>query len=256
MTSLYYLDQNPLGNQAVVFLHGLGANGSSWFYQFEALKQEPFRLIAPDFPGFGNSRYDGRRWNFHRIAKDVAGLIDELNIAPVYLVGLSMGGVIAQQLVLDYPNLVQKLVLVSTFSVLKPASVSQWFYFLQRIMVVHTMGLATQAKIVARRIFPDPDQQQLREMAETQISQADPKAYRAAMRSLSMFDSRKRLREITSPTLVLSGANDSTVAPSRQKLLADGILGSKHVIIPGAGHAVAIDHHEMFNQYLLEFIKG
>lgn len=255
MTSLYYLDQNPMGNKAVVFLHGLGANSTSWFYQFEALKHEPFRLIAPDLPGFGNSRYDGRGWSFPRITKDVAELINELNIAPVVLVGLSMGGVIAQQLVLDYPNLVQKLVLVSTFSVLKPASVSQWFYFLQRIMVVHTMGLATQAKIVARRIFPGPDQQELRELAETQISQADPKAYRAAMRLLSMFDSRRRLREINSPTLVLSGANDSTVAPSRQKLLADGIFRSKYVMVPGAGHAVAIDQHEIFNQYLLEFIN-
>jgi 3-oxoadipate enol-lactonase len=120
--------------------------------------------------------------------------------------------------------------------------------------VVHVVGLNTQARVVARRVFPLAEQQALREMAEKQISSADPRAYRAAMRHLGLFDSRSRLKQINVPTLVISGGNDSTVSPDRQKALADGILGARQVIIPQAGHAVAIDQFETFNRHLLGFL--
>jgi 3-oxoadipate enol-lactonase len=238
----------------VLLLHGLGANGSSWTLQFDPLIAAGFRPIAPDAPGFGDSPYDGRGWNFRKVAADFASLLDELQTGPVHLVGLSMGGVIAQQFAFDYPGLVQKLALVSTFSMLRPANLSQWLYFLQRLVVVHVVGLDTQAKVVARRVFPLTEQQPLREMAEKQISSADPRAYRAAMRHLGLFDSRSHLKQINAPTLVISGANDSTVSPVHQKVLADGIPGARQVIIPDAGHAVAIDQFEAFNRHLIGFL--
>lgn len=255
MSRLHFLDPNPGGAPAVLLLHGLGANGSSWSLQFDALTSAGMRPIAPDAPGFGSSAYDGRGWSIKRVAAELAGLLVELDTGPAYVVGLSMGGVIAQQFALDTPRLVRKLVLVSTFSVLQPDGFSQWFYFAQRMLVVHTVGLATQSKVVARRVFPEPGQQVLREMAEEQIAAADPRAYRTAMRSLGLFNSRQRLKEIKAPTLVISGASDSTVTPARQKMLADEIGGARQVIIPGAGHAVAIDQFEAFNHELMEFLN-
>jgi pimeloyl-ACP methyl ester carboxylesterase len=254
MTGLHYLDPNPAGSPAVLLLHGLGANGSSWILQFDPLSAAGMRPIAPDAPGFGGSQYDRRGWSFKRVAADLATLLDELQTSPVHLVGLSMGGIIAQQLVLDYPHLVRKLVLVSTYTVLRPENLSQWRYFFQRLIVLHALGLKQQAEIVARRVFPDPEQETLRQMAAAQIASADPRAYRTAMRSLGLFDSRRRLREIKAPTLVITGECDSTVSPARQKLLADGITGARQVVIPGAGHAVAVDQYEAFNRILLEFL--
>jgi pimeloyl-ACP methyl ester carboxylesterase len=125
---------------------------------------------------------------------------------------------------------------------------------LQRLLVVHTLGLEQQAKIVARRVFPNPEHAELRRMAETLIASADPRAYRAAMRSLGLFDSRKRLAEIKIPTLVITGADDSTVPPSAQTLLAQSIPNARQVVIPKAGHAAAIDQAEAFNHHLLEFL--
>lgn len=255
MTGLHCLDPYPGGSPAVLLLHGLGANGSSWTLQFEALKAVGLRPLAPDVPGFGDSKYDGRGWGFKRVAMELAGLVIELHSGPVHVVGLSMGGVIAQQFVLDYPQLVRKLALVSTFSVLRPSGFSQWFYFAQRALGVHTVGLAAQSKIVARRVFPGSGQEALREMAEKQIASADPRAYRAAMRNLGLFNSRLRLNQIKAPTLVISGANDTTVAPVHQKVLMEGIPGAKQVIIPDSGHAVAIDQFEAFNEILLGFLK-
>jgi pimeloyl-ACP methyl ester carboxylesterase len=256
MGGLYFLDPNHAGSPAVLLLHGLGANSSSWTLQFDPLIAAGMRPLAPDAPGFGQSRYDGRGWSFKRVAAALAGLLNELHTGPVHVVGLSMGGVIAQQFVFDYPELVRKLVLVSTFSVLRPENLSQWGYFLQRVVVVHTLGLKQQSEIVARRVFPDAGQETLRKMAAEQIESADPRAYRAAMRSLGLFNSQRRLKEIKAPTLVITGECDSTVSPARQKLLADGIPNAKQVIIPNAGHAVAIDQFETFNKALLEFLMG
>jgi 3-oxoadipate enol-lactonase len=256
LKGLFSLDPNPAGTPVVLLLHGLGANSSSWTLQFDPLIAAGMRPLAPDAPGFGKSRYDGREWSFRRVAADLAGLLNELDTGPVYVVGLSMGGVIAQQFALDYPEFVRKLVLVSTFSVLRPKNLSQWGYFLQRVIVVHTLGLKQQSEIVARRVFPDAGHESLRKMAAEQIASANPRAYRAAMRSLGLFDSRRCLKEIKAPTLVITGECDSTVSPVRQKLLANGIPGAKQMVIPNAGHAVAIDQFQAFNKALLGFLSS
>ncbi len=251
---IHLLDPNPTGSPAVLLLHGLGANGSSWTLQFAPLIAAGMRPLAPDAPGFGDSRYDGRGWTFERVAATLAGMLDTLQTGPVHVVGLSMGGVIAQQFALDHPERVRKLVLVSTFSFLRPENLSQWGYFFQRALVVYTLGLPRQAEIVAWRVFPEPGQETLRQMAIEQISAADPRAYRAAMRLLGLFDSRKRLAGLRVPTLVITGADDSTVSPERQALLAAGIPAARQVTLPAAGHAVSIDQYEAFNRILLEFL--
>lgn len=249
-----YLDPGDPGNPGVLLLHGLGADGTSWALQLDALISAGLRPIAPDLPGFGQSAYDGRGWSLQRMAALLAELVTGLDAAPVHLVGLSMGGVVAQQFAIDHPQHVRKLVLVSTFSVLRPRNFSQWLYFIQRFVVVHGLGLEQQARLVAKRVFPNPEQAELRRMAEEQIASADPRAYRAAMRCLGLFDSRKRLAEINIPTLVITGADDSTVPVTAQTRLAQAIPSAQQVIIPNAGHAVAIDQAEIFNRHLLKFI--
>lgn len=251
---MHFLDPGDPNSPGVLLLHGLGADGTSWALQLDALISAGLRPIAPDLPGFGQSAYDGRGWSLQRMAALLAELVTGLDAAPVHLVGLSMGGVVAQQFALDYPQHVRSLTLVSTFSVLRPKNLSQWLYFIQRFLVVHTLGLEQQAKLVARRVFPSPEHAELRRMAEKQIASADPRAYRAAMRCLGLFDSRKRLSEIRIPALVVTGADDSTVPPERQSLLAQSIPDARQVVIPNAGHAAAIDQAEIFNRHLLEFI--
>lgn len=255
MTTVHYLDPHPAGAPAVLLLHGLGADGSMWSLQLEALAAAGFRPLAPDIPGFGHSPYDGRGWNFRRIAGQVKTLLEALQIGPVHLVGLSLGGVIAQRFTLDYPHFVRKLVLVSTFSALRPKSTSQWLYFLQRLLLVHLVGLEQQARLVARRVFPAPEQEALRNMAVARIAGADPRAYRAAMRALGTVNLYKRLREIRVPTLVVTGERDTTVLPEQQKTLAEGIPGARQVFIAGGGHALTIDQAEAFNSVLLAFLQ-
>jgi pimeloyl-ACP methyl ester carboxylesterase len=254
MTTLNYLDPNPAGHPTVLLLHGLGADATSWTLQLPALAGAGFRPIATDTPGFGHSPYNGRGWSIRHMAADMARLLEELQTGPAHVVGLSMGGTIAQQLALDYPHLTRRLVLVSTFAVLRPDTLSDWYYFMQRFILVNTLGLPAQAKVVAQRVFPGPRYGQLREMLVESISGADPRAYRKAMTSLGLFNSVKRLGEIKAPTLVVTGTDDTTVTPARQRLLVEGIPAARQVIVPDAGHAVPVDQAERFNRELLAFL--
>src|SRR3990172_8580936 len=105
MSTLHYLDPNPAGRKAVLLLHGLGADAASWTLQLPVLTAAGFRPIAPDTPGFGQSPYDGGGWSIRRVAAGMAGLLKELKTGPAHVVGLSMGGTIAQQFALEYPLL-------------------------------------------------------------------------------------------------------------------------------------------------------
>jgi pimeloyl-ACP methyl ester carboxylesterase len=227
MSDLHYLDPYPLSDPAVLLLHGLGADSSSWTLQFAPLGAAGFRPIAPDVSGFGKSAYDGQGWNVRGAADSIADLISKLGAAaPAHVVGLSMGGVIAQQLALDSPRLVRRLVLVSTFSHLRPDTLRGWLYFTRRAVLLYTLGIRAQATLVARELFPEPAQEPIREILVEQISRADPRAYRAAMRALGTFNSSGRLHEIQSPTLVVTGERDTTVSSRNQAQLVRLIRGA------------------------------
>ncbi len=252
--TLYYLDENPAGKPAVFLFHGLGANNNSWQMQIPDLVQAGYRVVATDAPGFGQSPNPGAKTSVKLVANLFSGLVDHLGLTSIIVVGISMGGTHALQMAIDYPARIEKLVLVNTFSKLNISNPLVLPYFALRLLLIHTLGLETQAKSVARRIFPKPDQELLRREYMSQVQQADPRAYRATMRSLFRFNQNKRLSEIRCPTLVISGERDTTVPLKTQMQLVERMPNVKHVIIPDAGHAVTIDQYAKFNQVLLDFL--
>jgi 3-oxoadipate enol-lactonase len=174
---IHYLDFGSPGQDVVVLLHGLGATGDSWGLQFPALREVGFRVIAPDMRGFGKSGCPGGSLTIRTMARDVIDLLSHLGIRQAHIVGISMGGTIALQLALDAPESVENLVLINTFASLRPDNPRVWLYFGLRFMLIHTLGLETQARAVAHRIFPHPDQEPLRLILLDQICQADLKGW-------------------------------------------------------------------------------
>lgn len=122
---LHYLDLNSAAPTPVVFLHGLGANGTSWQLQFAPFEGAGYRLIAPDLRSFGQSPYPGHT-SISAMAEDLRALLDHLQIPKAHLIGISLGGTVALQFALDYPQSVDKLVLTNTFAHLRPKSLSVW----------------------------------------------------------------------------------------------------------------------------------
>ena len=252
---LHYDDPNPGGNPVVLLLHGLGATNESWAAQVPVLVEAGYRVIAPDARGFGHSTYPGHT-SVHAMAADMAELLQHLEISRAHVVGISMGGTLALQLAMDHSTYVQSLLLANTFAKLRPDAWSGWLYFALRLLLVHTLGLEAQARAVVRRIFPQENQEHLREALVAQIMQADPRGYRATMRALARFNVEGRLAEIGVPTLVISGENDTTVQPKYQRALAALIPSARQMVIPEAGHAIIVDQPQAFNRELLKFLEG
>ncbi|HVN56468.1 MAG TPA: alpha/beta hydrolase [Anaerolineaceae bacterium] len=250
-----YLDISPQQKEAVLLLHGLGATGASWQLQIEALQTAGMRIIAPDLPGFGNSKYNSPTWSIRGVADILAQMMKNLVDQPVAVVGISMGGVIALQMGIDHPALVDRLVLVNTFARFRPDSIKGWLYFLHRAVLVSARGVAAQAPYVAKRIFPDPGQEMLRYILVDQILKSDPRVYRSAMRSLALFDSTRRLTSIKKAVLVISGECDTTIPVKIQRQLVERIPKARQVVIPQGGHAVIVDQPSIFNRVLLEFLQ-
>ncbi len=179
----------------------------------------------------------------------MAGMMEKSETGPANIVGISMVGTIALQLALEYPQLVEKLILVSTFAVLCPDTLSEWLYFLQRFILVNTLGLPGQVKL------PDSQNEPFHRILVDSIMKADLYAYRAVICSLGLFNIVERLREIKVPTLLVNGTKDTIVPPARQPHLREGISGAKQVIDPNTGHAMNMDHPETFNSELIAILR-
>ncbi len=251
---LHYLEENSASPNPILLLHGLGANSTSWQLQIPSLIASGFRVIAPDTPGFGHSTPPGRVRSIADLTAYLPTLLDHLEITATHVIGISMGGTQALQFALDHPARVKSLVLVNTYAKLNLHDPRTWPYYLARFIVLHLLGLPLQARMVSQRIFPAEEQQPLREMFISQVLQAHPKTYRAAMRALSRFNVAHRLSEVRIPTLIITGANDTTIPPAVQRQLAESIATAKQVIIPGAGHAVSVEKADLFNQLVADFL--
>lgn len=252
--TLNYLDENPQGKATVLLLHGLGATSQSWALQIPVLTEAGFRVIAPDMRGFGASTYPGGSYNIEDMAADMVALLKTLGIQKTNVVGISMGGTVALSLVCDYAQFIEKLILVNTFARLRSAKPADLLYYGMRFALIYTLGLKTQAKAVAKHIFPKAEQEELRALLIEEISQANPAGYRAAFTALARFNRTACLSQIKTPTLVVTAADDTTVPLLHQRHLAEGIPGAQQVVISAAGHAVIVDQPKAFNKTMMDFL--
>jgi 3-oxoadipate enol-lactonase len=252
--SLHYYDLNSGGAPIVILLHGLGATGDSWQLQLPALLESGYRILAPDMRGFGKSSYPEGPNSPRIMAEDVANFLNRLEVTSVYVVGISMGGTIALQFALEHPSMVDSLLLVNTFARLRPRKISYWLFYSIRFLLIQVLGIPYQARFVAKRLFPYPEQELLRETFYNQIIQANPAGYRSTIKSFVNFNVTDRLCEIQSPTLVVTGDEDTVVPPKTQKELADKIPNADQVVINNTGHAVIVEKPEEFNHVMLGFL--
>ncbi|MHC1741088.1 MAG: alpha/beta fold hydrolase [Anaerolineaceae bacterium] len=251
---IYFADPCPNNKRVILLLHGLGSDSTSWQLHMNTLISLGYRPIAVDLPGFGISPYTSARWIIRRVALLIAKQLIDIRSEPIILIGLSLGGVVAQKILQIRPKKIEKVILISTFSRLHPKIKSNLPYLGRRIIQVFSGNIRQQARIVADRLFPLPDQKDWHDYLENQVINANPKIYRQAMMSLAIFNSRPWMKDIYLPCLVVTGDKDSTVTVRDQKRLAKLIRGSQHIIIKGGGHAVNVDHFQEFNHILQEFL--
>lgn len=237
----------------IVLLHGLGSSSADWPDQVAAFAPR-FPVIAVDLPAHGRSPRLPETPGVDGMAEGVAALLRGLGEEPAHVVGLSLGGCVGLALALRDPEAVRSLTIVNAFARLRPVGVAGLWRMLRRVAVAVTRPMPVVAADVARAMFPHPGQEALRRRAAASLAANDRWTYLALMRAVAGFDVRTRLAEVRRPTLVITGAADTTVPRAAQALLAQRITGSRWIVVPDSGHATPHDQPAAFNRHVLDFI--
>jgi len=243
----------------VLFLHAFPLNRSMWEDQIKALLSENrFRLVAPDWRGFGESDIISEVSTMEMFADDLAGLMDSLGIDTAILCGLSMGGYVAFAFLRKYPQRVQGLILADT----RPgADTPEAQANREKVaLLAETEGpgaiadlqLPTLISDYTRRHSPKVELR-IRQM----IMAATPQGIAAASRGMAVRnDSTDLLNNIVYPTLVLVGEQDVLIPADVAKDYATRIPGAQFVIIPHAGHISNLEQPQTFLQAISGFLHA
>ena len=240
---------------AIVFLHGLGSCADDWTWQLPAFERD-HRVVLVDLPGHYRSPLPGARLTVEAMADAVAALLAQLREPPAHVVGLSLGGCVALALALRSPERVRSLTVVNAFARLRASSVAATVRLGVRLVLLAAAPMALVAAVVARGLFPWPEQAPLCAAAARSLARTSRRAYIAGVRAIAGFDARSALARVRCPTLVVAGADDATIALEAKEALVRSIAGARWVIVPGSGHVTNIDQADAFNATLREFIAA
>lgn len=249
---LYY-EQEGQGSD-LVLIHGLGGSLHDWDAFMPDLARV-HRVLRWDVRGFGQSDKPAGPYTPYLFARDLAGLVRALGIAKTHVAGISMGGVIAQRFVLDYPELVSSLTLISTSSEVSESARKAWE---KTASIIEQRGFSSNVEAAQRVFAPSFAKQNLQAvqvMAERTATN-DPRAYAAAARAIGSYNWTEELGRIHAPTLILQGRDDVLTPPGGSIKLSRGIPRSRLLMIPECGHVVPVEKPLLFQQTLLAFLAG
>jgi pimeloyl-ACP methyl ester carboxylesterase len=255
--------------EPLLLIMGLAADSTAWAFQVPELSKH-YRTIVFDNRGVGRSSKPPGPYSIHQMADDARALLDSLAIERCHVVGVSMGGMIAQELVLRCPERVRGLVLACTYP--EPdADVEE-----QRHVTLAKFGGSVDAaggvKIDFSALDPVQFFQGMLPLVFNQefIDRELPKmlqifggslrygfrleAILGQVAAVMGHRATDRLHEIKAPTLVLTGDRDRLISPANSEILASNIPGAKLVKVPGGSHGFNFETPEIFNRHVLDFL--
>ncbi len=212
------------------------------------------RLIIPGLRGCGRSRHLPPPYSVKRQAADLAALLDRLGIEAADALGYSQGGPVVQQLALDYPAKVRRLILSNTYAY-NMATIKERIEGHVVPLLIRLFGIRLFVKLLISQGLKQIPKEQAAWVANLIArtwGEADPKSIALMWREAMAFDSRSRLREIRCPTLIIAGSHDNAVPLHHARMLHAGIAGSKLAVIPAADHALLWTHPDQW----LEAVNG
>jgi pimeloyl-ACP methyl ester carboxylesterase len=243
---------------AIVLLHGFPFDRSMWREQLEFLSANGFRAIAPDLRGLGENRVLSQVSTMEDMARDVAALMDDLEIDRAAVCGLSMGSYVAFEFLRHFPSRFRALVLAGARA--QPADEAEKESREQQAQRVLDQGLGFAVDSIFTNLLAKPALSEkagvisrVREM----ILRTDPRGAAAAQRGMAARrDYSRDLAGITVPTLIIAGREDAVRRPDDAEFIHHGVRNSRLEIIDEAGHLMNMEQPEIFNQALIGFLEA
>jgi len=253
-----YYEIHGEGPETIMFAHGLLMNHHMFDYQVEAFRKQ-YRCIRFDFRGHGNSEITPNGYDMESLTDDTAKLIRELNDKPCHFLGFSMGGFVGLRLAIQYPELLNSLVIVDSSAGPEP-KMNILKYKLMNV-AARWLGTGAVAGRVLRIMFSksflkNPDRAEERRRWRKFIEEMDPRSrYRAVNGVINREDVFDEIDRITLPVLILVGEQDRATPPEKSRRMHERIPNSELAIIPGSGHTAPIEKPADVNRSLKRFLS-
>lgn len=237
----------------LVLLHPVGLDRQFWADVIDQLTPR-FRTIAVDLPGHGESDTITAPLSLGEVAGDVADLISEVGQPPLTVAGCSLGGMVAQSLVLEYPVLVSGLVLANTSHTRDAKS-------RQTLLARADKARKDMPAIITDTIDRWFDAAAVQanpakiEELRAKLKSADPEVHAWMWQAIADLDHAGRLDRVAVPTLVVSGSKDRSVPLSASVALAEAVPGARHFEMQGAGHLAPFEQPQVFAGLVSEFMS-
>lgn len=253
-TTLHFDDRGR--GPVIIFLHAYPLNLEMWAPQVEALATD-YRVIRLDWRGFGGSAPPDTTLTMDLAADDVRALMEHLGVRQAVIVGLSMGGYAAFQFYRKYRDFVRALVLADTRATADTAEGRQ--ARAAAITSVREKGVEPIADEMLPKLLSEKTRQDnpaLGRRVREMILAANVEGIARSLEGLAARpDQTSLLPEISCPTLILVGADDTLTPPADARALAERIRGAALEILPHAGHLSNLEQADGFNRALRQFLK-
>ena len=233
----------------LVFLHGFPLNRRIWSKQVAAFKDR-YRVIVPDLRGFGESSATRGAIPIARYASDVLEILKALAVSHCILIGHSMGGYVALDFAKSHPEMVLGLVLVGTRAGRDSTEVAK----ARRELAVEVLAWGPSEvleQMVGKLLANSPQDPHLADQVRDCMQPASADGIHGALLGMAdRPDFRSSLAQIRVPTLVVAGVEDRIIPIQEARELSAAISDVKLLLIPGAGHLVALEQSAAFNEAL------
>ncbi len=253
--SVCYTDSGPKDAITAVFIHAFGLDKSMWKQQ-DAFLSENYRAITYDIRGHGQSGAGNGHYSIDLFAEDLISLLNHLNIEKAVLCGLSMGGYIALRAIDLYPNRISGLILCDTKCYADNNTEKARRF--EQIKKIKSQGITAFVAETGLNLFRQETINKNSELASWVVETLGNNNQDALCGTLlalaSRIDTSECLKNITVPTLILTGEKDKENLPVDSQYLNHFIAGSNLCTIPEAGHLSNLENPQVFNSTLSGFL--
>jgi pimeloyl-ACP methyl ester carboxylesterase len=231
----------------VLWLQGLNAPAAAWSVQLAQFAHTHLSL-APDARGVGQSDAPAGPYSTRQLAQDALAVLDAAQVERAHVVGLSLGGAVAQELALAHPERVRSLALLSTFAAQPPRSralLTSWRVLYPVAAATpalrHAWDLQAYSWLFTDRFWrSEANVRAALKFARTQPQQS-PQGFLGQVDAALAHDARDRLPSLKTPALIIHGELDQLAPLACGEELASLIPGAELVVVPGVGHAVNLE---------------
>lgn len=254
-TDLSYVVEGD-GPETLVLVNGLADTKETWELQLPAFAAR-YRVVAYDNRGCGESSTPAGPYTTRQMAEDLAGLVDALELERFHLLGVSMGGMIAQEYAIAHADRLLSASFCCTYSHPGPFCL-RMFSCWRDLVPVLGVGF-TQREVLLWAFTTEFFEQRTVELEEIeQLMAENPQpreGYLAQLSSIETHDARGRLGAVACPAMTLVGQDDILIYPALSRRLHDELPSSTWIEVPG-GHACLWEHPEAFNEAVFSYLSS